>query len=312
MNLISDAERDIKSVLTVDPDRKLCTYFRGSANGIICLEIKWLKEEWRNYECYWGLWNPATRDFKIVAFPKPPYQRFIVGFMFDALSNDFKIMALTSIESDHPYINLAYDIYSLSTNSWKRLSDQPLLLGALGLGFVNASTSTMDTFVNGVYYWTATLSTDIESGDRILSFNLSTETFQISNPPKGVVHPLDPGVGGFMWEIGLYEEFLALFVSRKPELVASIDIWVVTEFDNLGAPIAWQCLVAIAPIHNVRYAPSVRTPRLDGDLLLCLDDNELWLYNPTTSKFRNLSVTINNCFRYVESLFPLSRRVVRS
>lgn len=41
-----------------------------------------------------------------------------VGFGFDPQSNDFKIVATTTVELD---IVLSYMVYTLSTDSWKRI-----------------------------------------------------------------------------------------------------------------------------------------------------------------------------------------------
>ncbi|XP_021749008.1 F-box/kelch-repeat protein At3g23880-like [Chenopodium quinoa] len=313
LNLISDVERDRNYVLTVDPNVIVKALCKGTANGIICFEIILFHKERSGYDLYeyrLGLWNPATRDFKIVAYPKAPDQRFpqgghvVRGFMYDAMSNDFKILATSCIVCDpDSYISLAYDIYSLSTNSWKRLSNQPIYLGARGPGLAIVSPSTMDTFVNGVYYWIASLSTGDGTKDWILSFHLSTETFKLSDAPQGVVQPSLHLYNGSKWEIGLYKEFLALYVTQNLEQVGSIEIWVVTEFDNLGAPIAWQCLFVTSPIH-VQYGPYAVGSRLDGDLLVKIADT-LWVYDPRTSQCRDLSVKVGYCFSYVESLFPL-------
>ncbi|XP_021749157.1 putative F-box protein At3g16210 [Chenopodium quinoa] len=240
LNLISDVERDRRFALTVDPNVIVNTICRGSGNGIICFNIELFNNQLGDFEFYCGLWNPATRDFKIVAFPKAPDQLLprcscVVGFMYDALCNDFKIMARTCIvsDSDSPYINLAYDIFSLSTNSWKRLSNQPIYSGARGPGLAIVSPSTMDAFVNGVYYWIADLSNDDETKDYILSFQLSTETFKLSDLPQGIAQPMNMNIDQlFGREIGLYKESLAIYVTQNPEQqVGHVEIWVVTEFD---------------------------------------------------------------------------------
>lgn len=93
-------------------------------NGIICLDILGIDLERLGRDistCC--LWNPASREFKIVAFPHVPDQVMLgdyrdVGFGFDPQSNDFKIVATTTVELD---IVLSYMVYTLSTDSWKRI-----------------------------------------------------------------------------------------------------------------------------------------------------------------------------------------------
>lgn len=70
LNLTSDFERDINSFFPNDPNIRLDIFCRGSVNGIICLDILGIDLERLGRDistC--GLWNPASREFKIVAFP---------------------------------------------------------------------------------------------------------------------------------------------------------------------------------------------------------------------------------------------------
>lgn len=148
----------------------------------------------------------------------------------------------------------------------------------------------MDTCFNGVYYWTAELLKNDDRIFRILSFNFSTEVFRFSDPPQRAL-PLEYKIGEFKYEIGLYNECLALFFTRSVFGMdeSSVDIWVVTKFDdNFGVPMAWQCLISIKPISEIN--PWVRAQRMDGDLLFAIDNWELSLYNPPTGKFRKLGI----------------------
>ncbi|XP_021754854.1 F-box/kelch-repeat protein At3g06240-like isoform X2 [Chenopodium quinoa] len=260
-----------------------------------------------------GLWNPASREVKIVAFPHLPDQRTripggfgfdVVGFGFDPVSNDYKIVAIIPVKSD---IVLLYMVYSLSTDFWKRVC-QPSLLG------INATVRCpgMDACFNGVHYWIANLLNNEYDPKifRILSYNFSTEVFRFSDPPQGALPPVGYNSDKVMWNIGLHNESIALFFIRTAG-EASVDIWTATEFEDgdFGAPLAWQCLISIKPIIE-RLGSWVGAQRMNGDLLFSMFDCELSLYNPTTGQFRRMGINFDICFGYVESLFPLSRRVV--
>ncbi|XP_021760466.1 uncharacterized protein LOC110725286 [Chenopodium quinoa] len=236
----------------------------------------------------------------------------VVGFMFHSVSNDLKIMTKTCIVSSNK--RLAYDIYSLNTNSWKRL-EPPLLLGCLG----NIQRPVMDSCINGVYYWIAdAIGSHMHPKLAqhhlywVLSFNMSTELFKFSDPPQVdwdyLSSPSDTN-----YDIGLYKECLAIFVTHRsrPELVGSFYIWVATEFDDdFGVPLAWQCLFSSRPFPSL-YGPNVMTARMDGDLLLLINV-DLCLYNPATDNISSFSIRLEFCYRYVVSLFPLLRRVVQN
>lgn len=310
LNWIPDVERDTYSILPNDPDIHLQVFCRGSSNGIICFEFNAYDVEGLGRDSFTcGLWNPASRDFKIVAYPHVPDQLTrghfcVAGFGFDPLSNDFKIVARTAVVSD---VILVYMVYTLSTDSWKRVH-VPCLLGSNASG----EPSTMDTCLNGVYYWTASLLHNENCIFRILSFNFSTELFRFSDPPQEALPLVYRANFEFMYDIGLYNECLALFFTRSVFGVAgaSVDIWVVTQFDDdFGVPLAWQCLISIKTTFEL--GPSFRAQRIDGDLLFSTYFDGLSLYNPTTGMFRNLGVDCDFCFRYVGSLYPLSRRVVQ-
>ncbi|XP_021743139.1 uncharacterized protein LOC110709237 [Chenopodium quinoa] len=228
------------------------------------------------------------------------------------MSNDLKIMTKTCVVSYDK--RLAYDIYSFNTNSWKRL-EPPLLLGCLGV----IQHPVMDSCINGVYYWIARVigsHLHPQLAQRhlywVLSFNMSIELFKFSDLPQ-VDWDFLSAPSDTNYDIGLYKECLAIFVTRRfrPELVGSFYIWVATEFDDdFGVPLAWQRLFS-SRLFPTLYDINVITARMNGDLLLLID-GDLCLYNPATDNISSFSISIECCHRYVVSLVPLLRRFVRS
>ncbi|PON46359.1 F-box domain containing protein, partial [Trema orientale] len=60
----------------------------GSDNGVLCLS------EFRTSIVY--LWNPTTRELKKLPSPNCPNTQFRFGFGYDSLTNDFKVIMISS------------------------------------------------------------------------------------------------------------------------------------------------------------------------------------------------------------------------
>ncbi|XP_074285907.1 F-box only protein 8-like [Silene latifolia] len=322
-DVVLDITSDFSSVIppTFGNDFELHNQFLrciGVMNGVIGLQ--------------WGrtrlaLWNPATREFKDVArWPVIPDNKAaeqfcgeILGFVFDQQSNDFKILGLINFDGGDDVSTIyEFHLYSLKSNSWKRIekgpSDRPSLLYSDRDACLN----------NGVYYWLKC--TDVNCFQNlILSFDFKSENFKEFDPPKCYVcrnnqHTFDERV----WcgcknelRIGKYKDGLALFLTRTLENAdCSFEIWAVTKFqeDDHGVPLAWELVIIVEPIHSFNWwSLSVQAFRAFGDLLVMIqrgnsfEDEEACLYDPSTHTYNNLGLAFCSCYKYVESLFSLSR-----
>ncbi|XP_074287631.1 F-box only protein 8-like [Silene latifolia] len=321
LDMTADFERDIPPRFSNDCElRKLSLRCMGIINGVIGLQ--------------WGrtrlaLWNPATREFKDVArWPNIPNNKAaeqfgcdIHGLVFDQQANDFKILGLINFDGgENDDISTIYEfhLYSLKSNSWKRIKKGP----SCRLSVIFSDT---DAYLNnGVYYWLTIK--DIWSDENpILCFNFSTEIFKEFEPPKGSGcrsnHRTRIFNGHVMCDckyqqtIGKYKEGLALFVTRTLQnMNCSFEIWAVTKFreDDHGVPLSWELVVTVEPIHSFPWSLTVRAFRAYGDLLVIVQrgnygkDYEACLYDPSTHTFNNLGLSFCSCFKYVESLFSVS------
>ncbi|OIT20251.1 f-boxkelch-repeat protein, partial [Nicotiana attenuata] len=84
----------------------------GSVNGLICLLIGLNRLV---------LWNPSTRKFKQLPDLMPKHTddyNFNYGFEYDEVHDDYKVVGIFCT-STHGYVC----VYSLKTNSWRRLGD---------------------------------------------------------------------------------------------------------------------------------------------------------------------------------------------
>ncbi|KAL6200969.1 hypothetical protein ACLB2K_024684 [Fragaria x ananassa] len=119
---------------------------KGSCDGLVCLK-----------ECVTGttlIWNPSTRDFKVLPSPsegglnvRGKYELWRYGFGYDYNSDDYKVLTLIpyqiSFGNSGSYKSI---IYTLRSDSWRRIQDSPL-----GIFFHN----TPSTFASGSLHWTA-------------------------------------------------------------------------------------------------------------------------------------------------------------
>ncbi|KAL9240957.1 hypothetical protein vseg_015121 [Gypsophila vaccaria] len=270
--------------------------FIGVVNGVVCF--------------IWGfqnlvLWNPATREFK----PVTPWLNHSIGlcylklfgFGFDFISKDFKIVRGNRRDDG----TLDYEVYSLATNSWKRLKQPLPLFCVLRCPFPEA-------YLNGVCYWFA------ENFDTraILSFDFRTEEFTIFyHPLKNFAFEIEYK---YNMAIKVYKDSLA-FVVTSTDLekeLSNFDVWVATEFGgNSRIPLSWQHSFTIGPFlsSNVLQLDSFK---MDDEVVFIIRSPSIQedtsLYNFSTGTFKNLGFTIGLFFEYVESLFPLTKRLVWS
>ncbi|XP_071705118.1 F-box/kelch-repeat protein At3g06240-like [Rutidosis leptorrhynchoides] len=95
--------------------------------------------------------NPTTREY--VELPKCDYgsgimfRRYKIGFNYDVVTDDYKAVAICCVVcSYNVYSTCTYvDVYSLRTNTWKRVTDYPYKH--------HRWTNKPDGLVNGFLHW---------------------------------------------------------------------------------------------------------------------------------------------------------------
>ncbi|XP_061365257.1 putative F-box/kelch-repeat protein At3g17570 [Gastrolobium bilobum] len=159
--MVFQFKRNIHASLTCDDPSKPPQYFNcsspnktfyflrsyGSCNGVFCLGVNY-KESYCNRLI---LWNPNTRESKLIPFPSNKFSYAFQGFGVDPNTNDFKIIKpiINILDWRHLFISHA-EVYNLSTNSWTVIHDVTLPTTNNAL-FQLANGS--NVLVNGVYYW---------------------------------------------------------------------------------------------------------------------------------------------------------------
>ncbi|KAL2940290.1 hypothetical protein RDABS01_007451 [Bienertia sinuspersici] len=325
-NLTANLERDSKAMLPYSYGiHQFFIYCHGCVNGIVCLSFIHNRSP-KIRKCALALWNPATRDFKTIAYPYVPGLHFgphflILAFGYDVQSNDFKILGMTAIQIPGEDKSISYHaIYSLNTNSWKGLQI-PLA------NLRRVPNATTDGSFNGVHYWTTYFSClpMPVSNFEIVSFNFTSEAFRVSDAPQEAVTLALKGNSSYQAMIVMYKEQLGLVISHEVKEVAvyNSDIWVVTQFDDCGVPLSWQHLFTIQGSSD-QLELRVDTVLINGDLLLNCASREdkidlcdapprySYHYNPSRGEFKKFQIGFLACFRYVESLFPVLRKLLEA
>lgn len=157
--------------LTSDP-----MHIVGSYNGIVCLfNFR------RNNDLL--LWNPATRHGKYVTNCYQIDQKFnCLGFGFDAKNNDYKIVSIQIFHAKLPPYPLEAMVYSLKTGSWKKVSNEKLVINEVTGGVC----------CGGFHSWMAIREVqEIRVREEvIISFDMTNEVL-ISTPLPSIINNCD-------------------------------------------------------------------------------------------------------------------------
>lgn len=196
------------------PNVSLTSY--GTSGGLICLSDLCL-----DYSSHIYLWNPAIRMLKAL----PPSSFFSNIFVLDfkgyvyKLSlafgysphvDDYKVVKVMiyCMEEYAKWLTVV-DVYSLRSNSWKRVG-----------GDLSCCKLSRPVFINGAAYWVAKKS----HGKKIIvCFDTENEIFrEILLPQYDCLYKLNYFVQEFC-------ESLCVFVNHRP--LGVVDVWVMEEAD---------------------------------------------------------------------------------
>ena len=155
----------------------------GSCNGVLCLNFDFGDTNF--------LFNPATSEFKELSKPDlfdelNGFQlgdddlehdidvSFSLGFGHDAKSNDYKLVRIFYSKMVGGKFYSEVDVYSLSTNSWKR--KDKLVLGTVVDNYFSKA------FLNGALHWRGATSVVIRN--LIISFGTGDEVCRYMELPE--------------------------------------------------------------------------------------------------------------------------------
>lgn len=123
-----------------------------SINGVVCLS----NYNHKGFAVPTQLWNPSIQKFKKIPFPtleieqQPPSDLQVItqyGFGYDSANEDYKILAILEfdISRDDGTVSSQLQIYSMKSNSWKRIQNMPGEGFSVQMGVV--------VFSNGAMSW---------------------------------------------------------------------------------------------------------------------------------------------------------------
>ncbi|KAK8664340.1 hypothetical protein V6N13_084133 [Hibiscus sabdariffa] len=254
----------------------------GPCNGILCLEL----DDGRDKA---ALWNPSTREFKIL--PQPPHSTSFdflsLGFGYDSQTDDYKVVrfVVNYFEEDSDVgsmfeHNYQVDLYSLRSDSWKEISYP---------GVEPYDLPPFNCYINGVYYWHATQS----SAHLILSFDMVNEKFSTL--------PLPQTSEGFYSPLLDFNGLLGAIIYPVEGTEKSFDLWVMNE--------SWTKQFSIESVPGVEMLLGFWKT---GELFIQSLDHQLVLFDPSTRELKNLGIYAPKwsmqITAYVESLVPINAR----
>ncbi|GLT56148.1 hypothetical protein SLA2020_292170, partial [Shorea laevis] len=136
-----------------------CTLVCGSCNGLFLLGIS-VKDQNMDF----ALWNPFTKRYKKLppcpVQTNPGYKRFrSFGVGYVSATNEYKIVMISDVqESNHDEVCFQVWVFSLNSNSWRRIQDVE-----------DELTSRIGLYANGALYW--------ENEETFVGFDITNEVF---------------------------------------------------------------------------------------------------------------------------------------
>ncbi|XP_059436789.1 F-box/kelch-repeat protein At3g23880-like [Corylus avellana] len=249
----------------------------GSCNGLVCLHA------YNTLNVV--IWNPTTKETKVV--PKSNLPRFApagyrtriqgMGFGFDAKTNDYKIINFVSMyepnfddyfSQDVKDIIFQKEVYSLSTNSWRKVDGPPCFI------FEGVA---CPTYINGMASWLAYDKARLYNLF-VLSFDMSDEVFLKTPHPDNVLKGVD---------LFVLNESIAMSIATMGDKCMGLqfDIWLLLK---VGVKDSWTRLFPIRPSAFIHRPLGFW--KNDTMILSKIDDGQLLLYDPSTEQTTNLQI----------------------
>lgn len=242
----------------------------GSCNGLLCL----YHAPWPSF---YYICNPVLGEVMVVPnrisekqiYNYPNYS----GFGFCPKTKRYKVISLMRIPSVEPEAGLLSckteaEIYTLGTESWRKIGDAPLPL----------SKGSFDSFLNGILHW---IIDGFTAFNLISSFDFAIEQFGYV---PGPTHFDQECVNKISWiNVGVLGEFLSLcYVIGNGQF----DVWVMKDY---GVKESWtREFVIDINFYGVRehYLHQPIAFMRNGDLLFIWNSRSLLSYNHRKGTFR--------------------------
>ncbi|KAK8615161.1 hypothetical protein V6N13_068942 [Hibiscus sabdariffa] len=263
----------------------------GSCNGLLALSVG-------DNEAF-SLWNPWTGKSQMLPTTGtefPPWEScrpsIYLGFGYDPISDDYKLVRITQFYGVKDGIFATeVKVYSLRTNSWRRIKDFPFHLSHRHRGVL----------VNNALHWEVSTPFKLNTQRLVAAFDLGTEEYRLVELPDCLGRGLRMDlyvVGGCLCLVVCYGEF------------GSIDIWIMKEH---GVKESWTKLISIKYcelIEYLSYVVPVAFSRNGRKVLLKVDCKTLVWLDLRSSSLEKIASVPRPCIfvseMMVKSLVPLN------
>uniref|UniRef100_A0A5B6YXE8 F-box domain-containing protein n=1 Tax=Davidia involucrata TaxID=16924 RepID=A0A5B6YXE8_DAVIN len=262
-------------------------YFRivGSCNGLICLS-----DDYDSCTDTIVIWNPSIR--KSVFLPKPgftfvPHGACLLGFGFDPLSNDYKVVRIVYQPENYNFkVPPKVELYTLSTGTWRSIC-------AAAPPYVVYNFFSLSAFMNGAVHWVASSVHSL-----IVAFDLGAEVFREIMMPDSAAH-----TDVLKLCVSVLGTSLALVQYEKIWQSDYCWVWVMKEY---GVVESWTKLLTIDMREGIRQVVGFRK---NSEVLLSARVKGMISYDPKIQQIKYLGIHGSNrsfyADPYVESLVLL-------
>ncbi|XP_042508938.1 F-box protein CPR1-like isoform X2 [Macadamia integrifolia] len=272
----------------------LATEVLGSCNGLLCIS---------NSDEDILLWNPSIRrHHKLPITPIEFPVRFdsprliVYGLGYDPTTDDYKLVRVVQFYGDSEYsCDSEVKVYSLRTNSWRRIRDMPYHLSyERGFGVLNNSWRKIrdmpyhlsykrgyGVLANYALHWVAMRETGRDTASTfIVSFDLQDEYYREIPLPDFVDDEFHMTVGVLGGQLCLLCNFFRV----------RVEVWVMKEY---GVRDSWLKQFSIEQPDVISSFMFVRPIcySKNGDVILDKDSEApLLLYDSLRERVRNLRI----------------------
>ncbi|KAM7528817.1 hypothetical protein LguiB_032227 [Lonicera macranthoides] len=239
----------------------------GSCNGLLCLT--------NTDECIF-LWNPATRKYWKSAVCRIPLGvEFIVfGFGYDDAKDDYKVVRMVQFYGyDEESFWSEVNVYSLKSDSWRRIEDFPYYISYERVSGVLAG---------GALHWVVSRKRRSwgghSSADLIASFDIRSKEYRLVPQPKYLINDFDMNVD-------VFEGCLCMLCKYSFEF----EMWVMEDY---GVEKSWTKLISIGR-PNVHRFSNIVLPVVyskSREEVLLQNHREFIWYNLTTKRVLKVEI----------------------
>nr|XP_023926029.1 F-box protein CPR1-like [Quercus suber] len=209
-----------------------CALIVGSCNGLLCLAAN-RGRNISDYVIY--LWNPSIRKFKRLPDSCLGKLGFVkLGFAYHSENNDCKVLRISSYPTVRPPMPDEIEVYSLSSDSWRRVG-MSLRANVKNSFFFPAP------LVSGAWHWISRVVEGEEERkvEMIMSFDVNSEEFRMLRMPDGAM-----SIVRFQTRLASFKGKLAFLTCGQSEQPGGYQysIWVMREYGVLES---WNKLFVV-------------------------------------------------------------------